>query len=98
MYEVLRKAEYIIYQLFFAYDSSVLQNFKIFTHLLPNLSYKDPRLTEVTYHCVNFNDRVRKVPKVYYLNVWNVSNPIVEVNTVVRHFRQPWVLIRKIWQ
>ena len=51
--------------LFCAYDSSVLQNFKIFTHLLPNFSYKDPRLTEVTYHCINFNDRVRKVP---YLN------------------------------
>ena len=50
--------------LFCAYDSSVLQNFKIFTHLLPNFSYKDPRLTEVTYHCINFNDRVRKVPKI----------------------------------
>ena len=49
--------------LFCAYDSSVLQNFKIFTHLLPNFSYKDPRLTEVTYHCINFNGRVRKVPK-----------------------------------
>ena len=34
--------------LFCAYDSSVLQNFKIFTELLPNFSYKDPRLTEVT--------------------------------------------------
>ena len=47
-------------------DSSVLQNFKIFTHLLPNFSYKDPRLTEVTYmyHCIKFNDRVRKVPKI----------------------------------
>ena len=54
--------------LFCAYDSSVLQNFKIFTHSLPNFSYKDPRLTEVTYHCINFNDRVRKVP---YLNFWN---------------------------
>jgi hypothetical protein len=43
--------------LFCVYDSSVLQNFKIFTHLLPNFSYKDPRLTEVTYHCINFNDR-----------------------------------------
>ena len=84
--------------LFCAYDSSVLQNFKIFTHLLPNFSYKDPRLTEVTYLCINLNDRVRKVPKMYYLNVWNVSDPIVEVNAVVRHFRQPWVLIRKIWQ
>ena len=39
--------------LFWAYDSSVLQNFKIFTHLLPNFWYKDPRLTEVTYHCIN---------------------------------------------
>jgi hypothetical protein len=38
----------------------------------------------------------RKFPKNYYLNVWNVSDPIVEVNVVVRHFRQPWVLIRKI--
>ena len=27
--------------LFCAYDSSVLQNFKIFTHLLPNFSYTD---------------------------------------------------------
>jgi hypothetical protein len=35
--------------------------------------------------------RVRKVPKMYYLNVWNFSDPIVEVNAVVRHFRQPWV-------
>jgi hypothetical protein len=32
------------------------------------------------------------------LNFWNFSDPIVEVNAVVRHFRQPWVLIRKIWQ
>ena len=48
--------------LFCAYDSSVLQNFKIFTHLLPNVSYKDPRLTEVTYYCISFNDRVRRVP------------------------------------
>jgi hypothetical protein len=38
---------------------------------------------------------VRKVP---YLIFWNFSNPIVEVNAVVRHFRQPWVLMRKIWQ
>jgi hypothetical protein len=30
-----------------ASDSSILQNFKIFTHLWPNFSYKDPRLTEV---------------------------------------------------
>jgi hypothetical protein len=58
--------------LFCVYDSSVLQNFKIFTHVLSIFSYKDPRQTEVTYHCINFNDRVRKVPKIYYLNVWNV--------------------------
>ena len=55
--------------LFCAYDRSVLQNFKIFTHLLPNCSYKDPRMTEVTYHCINFKDSVRKVP---YLNCANV--------------------------
>jgi hypothetical protein len=84
--------------LFCAYDSSVLQNFKIFTHSLPNVSYKDARLTEVTYHCINFNERVRKVPKNYYLNVWNVSDPNVEVNAVLRHFRQPWVFLRKMWQ
>jgi hypothetical protein len=46
--------------LFCAYDSSVLPNFKIFTHLLPNFSNKNPRMTEVTYHCINFNDKVRK--------------------------------------
>ena len=34
---------FLLLFLFCAYDSSVLQNFKIFTHLLPNLSYKDPR-------------------------------------------------------
>ena len=56
-------------------DSSVLQNLKILTYLLPNFSYKDPRLTEVTYHCINFNDRVRKAP---YLNFWNFSDPIAQ--------------------
>ena len=45
-----------------------------------NFSYKDSRLTEVTYPRINFNDRVRKVQKNYYLNVWNVSEPILEVN------------------
>jgi hypothetical protein len=29
-----------------AYDSSVLQKFKMFTHLLPSFSYKDPRMTD----------------------------------------------------
>ena len=32
--------------------------------------------------------------KLYF---WNFSDPIFEVNAVVRHFH-PWVLIRKIWQ
>ena len=67
---------FLLLFLFCAYDSSVLQNFKISTHLLPIFSYKDPRQTEVTYHCINFNDRVRKVPKIYYLNVWNVLKKI----------------------
>ena len=31
-------------------------------------------------------------------NFWNFSDPILEVNAEVRHFRQPWVLMRKIWQ
>jgi hypothetical protein len=31
------------------------------------------------------------------LYFWNFSDPFVEVNAVVRHFRQ-YVLIRKIWQ
>jgi hypothetical protein len=62
--------------LFCAYDSSVLQNFKIFTHLLPIFSYKDPRMTEVTYHCINFNDRVRKVPKIYYLLLYVRRNRV----------------------
>ena len=43
--------------LLYVYDGSVLQNFRIFTHLLPIFLYKNPRLTEVTYHCINFNDR-----------------------------------------
>ena len=35
----------------------------------------------------------------YYMKIfWNFPEPIVEVNAVVRHFRHPWVLIRKIWQ
>ena len=31
-------------------------------------------------------------------NFLNFSDPIVEVNAVVCHFRHPFVLIRKIWQ
>ena len=45
-------------------SSPEFEDLKIFTYLLPNCSYKDPRLTEVTYHCISFNDRVRKVPKI----------------------------------
>jgi hypothetical protein len=56
--------------LFCAYDSSVLQNFKIFTHLLPNFLYMDQRQMEVTYHYINFNERVRKVPKILILYFW----------------------------
>ena len=63
MYPFLKEASFCPF-LFCVYDSSVLQNFKIFIHLLPNFSYKDPRMTEVTYHCINFNDRFRKVPKI----------------------------------
>jgi len=33
-----------------------------------------------------------------YLHIWNFSDPIVEVNAVIRHFRQPQVLIGQIWQ
>ena len=52
-----------------------------------NVVSSTPRLSGIRTH----NDRVRKVP---YLNFWNFSDPIVEVNAVVRHFRQPWVLIQ----
>ena len=62
--------------LFCAYDSSVLQNFKIFTHLLPNFSYKDPRMTEVTYHCINFNDRT-------FLTLYKFVNRKLEKRGVV---------------
>jgi hypothetical protein len=70
--------------LFFAYDSSVPQNFKIFTHLLPNFSYKDPWLTEVTYHCINFKDRVRKVP---YLNFGELSYRMHKAKTGAKKMR-----------
>ena len=43
-------------------------------------------MTEVTYHCINFNDRVRKVPEMYYLNFWNFSDPIV--NIIMRRHMQ----------
>jgi hypothetical protein len=51
--------------LFCAYDSSVLQNFKIFTHLLLHFSYSTLPLMEVEFEscveCNYFNDRARKV-------------------------------------
>ena len=42
-------------------------------------------------------DRLRSPAGPGYLIFWNFSDPIVEVNAVVRYFRQPWVLIRTIW-
>jgi hypothetical protein len=51
--------------LFCAYDSSVLQNFKIFTRLLLDFSYSTLPLTEVEFEscveCNYLNDRARKV-------------------------------------
>jgi hypothetical protein len=50
-----------------AYDSSVLDNFKIFNHLLLNFSYSTLPLTEVEFEscveCNYFNNRARKVRK-----------------------------------
>ena len=43
MYPFLKDAPFCPCFCFCAYDSSVLQNFKIFTHLLSKFSYKDPR-------------------------------------------------------
>jgi hypothetical protein len=55
--------------LFCAYDSSVLQNFKIFTHLLLYFSYSTLLLTEVEFEscaeCNYFNDKARKVRKTF---------------------------------
>jgi hypothetical protein len=39
-----------------------------------------------------------RTPARFEYILWNSSDPIVEVNSVVRHFRHPWVLIRNIWQ
>ena len=53
--------------LFCAYDSSVLQNFKIFTHVLLHFSYSTLPLTGVEFEswveCNYFNDRTRKIRK-----------------------------------
>jgi hypothetical protein len=80
--------------LFCAYDSSVLQKFKIFTHLLLHFSYRTLPLTEVEFdscvECNDFNDRVRKIRKTipdFILqpsgkNLSNFSCPIVEVITM----------------
>ena len=51
----------------YMYDCSVLQNFKIFSHLLLQFSYSTLPLTEVEFEscveCNYFNDRARKVRK-----------------------------------
>ena len=56
-------------RLFCAYDSSVLQNFKIFTHLLLHFSNSTLPLTEVEFEscveCNYFDDRARKVRKTF---------------------------------
>ena len=53
--------------LFCAYDSSVLQNFKILTHLMLHFSHSTLPLTEVEFEscveCNYFIDRARKVRK-----------------------------------
>ena len=55
--------------LFCAYDSSVLQNFKTFTHLLLNFLHSTLPLMEVEFEscveCNYFNDRARKVRKTF---------------------------------
>jgi hypothetical protein len=40
------------------------------------------------------------IPRVEFVRgiPYDFSDHIVEVNEVVHHFRQPWVLMRKIWQ
>ena len=50
-------------------------------------------MTEVTYHCINFNNRVTNVPNTstigsekFQIFFWNFSDSIVEVNAVLRHF------------
>ena len=48
MYPFLKDASFRPWFLICACDTSVLQNFKIFTHLLPNY----PSLTKVTYHWI----------------------------------------------
>jgi hypothetical protein len=55
--------------LFCAYDSSVLQDFKMFTHILLNFSHSTLPLTEVQFEscveCNYFNDRARTIPKTF---------------------------------
>ena len=55
--------------LFCAYDSSVLQNFKIFTHSLLHFSNSTLPLTEVEFkscaECIYFNNKARKILKTF---------------------------------
>jgi hypothetical protein len=66
MYQFLKGISFRLC-LFCAYDSSVLDNFKIFNHLLLNFSYSTLPLTEVEFEscveCNYFNNRARKVRK-----------------------------------
>jgi len=96
MYPFLKDSSFRPYFFICAYDNSVLQNFKFYHTLIAKFFVDYPPRTEVTYHCINFNDRVRKVPKLYYFrsNILKsyFSDTIVEVNTVLGHFRARRVL------
>ena len=63
-------------RLFCVYDSSVLQNFKIFTHLLLHFSNSTRPLTEVEFEscveCNYFNDRARKLRKLFRILFYNL--------------------------
>ena len=54
-------------------------------------------VSDVPLHALTSTIGSEKFQKLKFI-FWNFSDPFVEVNAVVRHFRQPWVLIRKIWQ
>jgi hypothetical protein len=90
-----------------AYDSSVLQNFKIFTHLLPNVSHRTLwwrkwRTTAFRMHY--FNDRVRKVPNIYYFGAifWNHDQekknlPVHRYSFMVKYLIKFVVIINRRW-
>ena len=60
--------------------------------------FKNRTLARFEYIYCTLFPLCQKSSKNINFNFWNFSDPIVEVNAVVRHFRQPWVLMRKIWQ